>query len=296
MLSYSRGRRGPKSAPGRDGGLKPAHLAAAQWLAKATGAGTEGMKLKSTELVFRPSTKPEYAVGGETSRLAFKTVSENGAVVRRDTWIEMSTPGSIPLILQAILPYLLFGGFDVPLRVNIEGGTNVSNSPTIDYVMLVLLPTLQTHLGIHPISVTIHKRGWSVGRTEVGLVTLDIVPWQHGRKLPTFTFSRRGPVTKLHVSILGPNRELRGIIRSKIDEQTQAGWPNVDLLFTRDEDSGHIGRIYLLLVAETEAGYRLGCDRLYEMKPPKKSGGKAKLAQSEARRQAESLTVETIER
>ena len=50
-----RGKRGPKSTSGKSGGLKPAHLAGARWLAKATSAETEGLELRSTDLTFQPS-------------------------------------------------------------------------------------------------------------------------------------------------------------------------------------------------------------------------------------------------
>lgn len=49
-ITKIRGKRGKK---GQAGGLKTAHLAAAQWLAKACEAETQGLVIKSQELVFQ---------------------------------------------------------------------------------------------------------------------------------------------------------------------------------------------------------------------------------------------------
>ena len=58
---HIRGKRGAVLPNGvsKDGGLKPAHLAAVKWLAKATAAVTEGMEVRSTKLSFRPVVQDE---------------------------------------------------------------------------------------------------------------------------------------------------------------------------------------------------------------------------------------------
>ena len=146
--------------PGKVSGLKASHLAGVTWLASATAAMTEGMEVKSKRLVFKPSnTGASITSRGQGEHLT-RTVDEKEGVwedifdgnelVRRQSRIPMSSPGSICLVLQAILPYLPFSNcsnpqgqkFVVPLRVTIEGGTNVSCSPSIEYVSQVLLPVL----------------------------------------------------------------------------------------------------------------------------------------------------------
>lgn len=272
-VSRIRGKRGPLSRPGKDGGLKPAHLAAAEWLARATAATTVGLVVRSTDLFFHPRRDwSEARKDGEGG--VWKDVYEQGMLVRRDSRVPMSTPGSIPLVLQAILPYVLFTDSPVPLRVIIEGGTNVSKSPSIEYVSQVLLPVLSSKVGIPPITMTVHARSWSIGRNDVGSVAFDITPLPRGSNLPAFRFSQRGEVTEVRVSILAPDENTRENIRYRVRTQLAALLPHVSVTFPVDEDSKDPKRLYLLLVAETASGCLLGCDWLYEGTSAKRRGRK----------------------
>ena len=275
-----RGKRGPKSAPGKGGGLKPAHLAGVQWLARATQAETQGMEAKSKELVFRPSRTAITAVterqqGEDSDRqtdnegsCVWKDIRLDGVLIRREARISMASPGAITLILQAILPYLLFSSslsvndtrIGVPLRVTIEGGTNVSNSPSIEYVDQVLLPLIASKLGTPPIFMTLHQRGWSTGRTEIGSVTFDISPLKPRSTLPAFRFQERGHLMKVYVSIIASGAVARSSIREQVTVQLLTYDPEIEIVFPVDEESGSDKRLYLLLVAETSNGYRLGRD------------------------------------
>ena len=289
-----RGKRGPRSAPGKDGGLKAAHLASVRWLALATAARTEGMKLNSTDLTFCPSSFGHTAANLELDlNSTWKDVYNRDSVLRRETHIPMPTPGSIALILQAILPYLIFSGSPVPLRVTIEGGTNVSNSPSIDYVNQVFLPLLHSKLGMSLITVTICKRGWSIGRGSVGHVIFDISPSPQPFILPAFEISHRGAVIAVHMSILAPNVKFRDQIKGEATKQIARILPNVPLNCSLEEDSGDSQRVYLLVVAETESGSRLGSDKLYERKRSKK-GRPSKGVQTEFSKEAEWLVTETV--
>lgn len=267
--------------PGKVSGLKASHLAGAKWLADATAATTDGMEVKSRQLVFRPSSiETETSINRAQSDLlgrkggVWEDIFDDCKLVRRQSHIPMSSPGSILLVLQAILPYLLFSNCSnvegqktvVPLRVTIEGGTNVSSSPSIEYISQVLLPMLSRKLSIPPISTTLHKRGWSTGRTEIGRVTFDIEPLPRAFVLPTFSFQDRGELTKVHVSILAPEATARNTVRDKVTAQLLAYSPEIEILFPVDEKSGSEKRLYLLLVAETSNGYRLGRDWLFDEK------------------------------
>lgn len=293
-ITNIRGNRGPKSDPSKGGGLKPAHLAGAQWLANLTAAETSGMEVKSREMVFQPSRKirltkdedirgDEELLTDEESRITsgvWKDVYQAGGLVRRESYIPMSTPGSIFLVFQAILPLILFSApyatvksspttsadASIPVRITIEGGTNVTNSPSFEYVDQVLLPMLSSKIGIPPIAIKLHNRGWCHGRSEVGSVTVDITPLKPGSSLPAFSFTGRGEVTKILVSILASGKTTRTSIRDKVTEQVLKRHPDIDILFPVDEDSRDGKRLYLLLVAETSSGYRLGRDWLYDRK------------------------------
>ena len=271
--------------PGKVSGLKTSHLAGVKWLAGATAATTEGMEVKSTRLVFKPSSirSPTRSNEGQSEHGASKAdekcgvwedIFEDDVLIRRQSHISMSSPGSILLVLQAILPYLLFSNCSfmeaqrtaIPLRVTIEGGTNVSSSPSIEYVTQVLLPMLSLKLGIPPIATTLQKRGWSTGRSQIGSVTFEVEPLPPGFILPTFSFHKRGELAKAHVSVLAPDATARNSIRDKVTAQLLAHSPDIEILFPVDENSGSEKRFYLLVVAETSNNYRLGRDWLFDEK------------------------------
>ena len=207
-------------------------------------------------------------------------------LVRRESHIPMSTAGSILLILQAILPCVLYLPSTVPLCVTIEGGTNVSKSPSIEHASQVLLPLLSTKLGIHPIGVVVHKRGWSAGRSVVGSVTFEITPLKKGNTLPAFQFIHRGYLEKVHISVIAPADGSRQCIMTEAFKQLGDAMPGTELLLAVDEDSGHSQHIYLLLVAEMSSGFRLGRDCLYG-----RNASKALKIKSEHRARDEDRTM-----
>ena len=272
-VSRIRGKRGPKSAPGKDGGLKPAHLAAAQWLARATAATTVGMELQSTELTFRPAS-PSLSLGDNIDEPVhvWQSTFEAGVLARRETHIRMSSPGSIALILQAILPCLLLSSSSVPLWVTIAGGTNVSNSPSIDYVTEVFFPVLQSKLGINRVETSLNRRGWSTGRVEIGSVTFKFSPSQHGSGLPAFQLLNRGMVESVRVTLLGHGALLRQRVKSKLTQMLKDSLPAAEVRFVVEEDTDDSRKFYVLLVAQTEQGFRLGSDCLHVWKNSRKAG------------------------
>lgn len=97
-------------------------------------------------------------------------------------------------------------------------------------------------------------------------MAVDITPLKPGSSLPAFSFTGRGEVTKVHVSILASGIATRNVIRDKVTEQVLKRHPDIDILFPIDEDSRDGRRLYLLLVAETLLGYQLGRDWLYNRK------------------------------
>lgn len=272
--------------PGKAGGIKPAHFAGAEWLARVTGAETTGLEIKSRELIFRPI---KGCKKGKNSRRNQEDIpgvwkgiyDDSGSLIRWDSFVHMSTPGSIFLVLQAILPYILLCAPPVPpdtphlenkttdpvqIQITIEGGTNVSNSPSFEYIEQVLLPMLNLKAGIPSISMKLNKRGWSQGKLDVGSVTFRISPLKYGCHIPSFSFTERGELARVHVSILAPSTTTRKNIREKVTEHISHHHPGIEVLFSRDEDSMHPKRLYLLLVAETTSGYRLGRDCLFDRK------------------------------
>lgn len=136
----------------RGGGLKAQHLTAVQWLANACNADIQGAAVGSRDLLFRPGCGPRKTVAPLWDRT---TVLADGSRARFVV-IDLQGVGATTLVLQAILPMLLFQGADdasgaldyssisaLPILLTLKGGTNVSFSPSVDYVQQVLFPNLK---------------------------------------------------------------------------------------------------------------------------------------------------------
>jgi RNA 3'-terminal phosphate cyclase (ATP) len=180
--------------------------------------------------------------------------------------IDIGSPGSITLVFQALLPFLLFASTskdDSPpsLHLTIKGGTNVSNSPSYDYVHQVLLPTLSM-IGLPPITARLNARGWNTGRPEVGSVTFTVQPLSKGATMPAFELKERGNVVSVQATVLAP-RAVEKDFQREIRAEVRRILPAVEDVKVDFELSGHQKRLYVLLVATTSTGCRLGRDWLY---------------------------------
>ncbi|KAF3010880.1 hypothetical protein E8E13_009584 [Curvularia kusanoi] len=232
------------------GGLKAQHLTSMLWLGQASNARISGAGLKGKEITFTPKALPTL----------------HHDVTAGHVSISQSTPGSINLVLQAVLPYLLFCGAQEPIQLRITGGTNVSNSPSYEYAEQVLFPMLAA-IGIPCITSTCHSRGWSTGSTRLGSATFTITPLTS--TLPAFNLSDRGSIESVRATILAPHGTEQDF-RDNLDlmfekRQTRIfgdeGNPKTDVTF---EPSHHEKRYYLLLVATASTGMKFGRDWLYD--------------------------------
>jgi RNA 3'-terminal phosphate cyclase (ATP) len=135
-------------------GLKPQHLEAVVTAAKLCDAEIKGAHLGSTELWFHP----DEIVGGRIEA-------------------EIGTAGSIPMLLITVLPICAFTTKDVTIHIS-KGGTDVSHSPTINYLKHVFLPVL-AKMGLRT-SVTIHKYGYYP--KDMGEVSVNV--WSKAQLSP----------------------------------------------------------------------------------------------------------------
>lgn len=126
-------------------GLRPQHLTAVRAVAAASDAEVLGCIPGSQEIIFLP-----------------------GQISSREITLDVGTAGSIPLVIQAWLPVALHTGGTLALT----GGTDVERSPTIDYLVNVLLPFLENH-GAR-VSVTVTRRGFYP--RGGGLVAVNVKP------------------------------------------------------------------------------------------------------------------------
>ncbi len=134
----------------KNSGLRPQHLAAITILQKITNAEIIGAKIGSTELKFIPGK------------------IENLNLVK-----DIGTAGSIPLILQVLIPAVAVSKKRLNLRI--KGGTDVLWSPTIDYTKHVLKEAY-SRMGIN-FSFELIKRGYypkGDGEVQVKIFPSDI--------------------------------------------------------------------------------------------------------------------------
>jgi RNA 3'-terminal phosphate cyclase (ATP) len=129
-------------------GLRPQHLESVLVAAKLSGASVRGAEVGSEELWF----KPTGIVGGKVEA-------------------EIGTAGSIPMLLLAVLPICAFAERAVQLRVT-KGGTDVRNSPTVNYLKYVLLPTV-AKMGLE---AELEVKSFGYYPVGLGEVTLRVQP------------------------------------------------------------------------------------------------------------------------
>jgi RNA 3'-terminal phosphate cyclase (ATP) len=100
-------------------GLAAQHAQAIMALAAICDARTSGATQGSSEIAFSPGK-----IRGGRHRM------------------EIGTAGSVTLLMQCLLPALLLA--DEPSSLQIQGGTDVSWAPTVDYFKSVFLPALSS--------------------------------------------------------------------------------------------------------------------------------------------------------
>ncbi|KAI9929868.1 hypothetical protein ASPWEDRAFT_101081 [Aspergillus wentii DTO 134E9] len=178
-------------------GLKASHLAAVHFLSDLTGSTVSGAQVGSSELVFTPPSSESRSVSPSPLQAEYN--------------IRLDTAGAVFLIFQAVYPYLLHAGRE-KIRLNLTGGTNVAFAPSYDYIAQVLSPNL-VRLGLPGLEMEVKRRGWSRGRTELGMVTMVVNPLASDGDeavFPTIDMGRfeRGEITQIDVTILAPDDAL----------------------------------------------------------------------------------------
>lgn len=133
------------------GGLLAQHLACVTNASKLCGAAVKGVGLKSKEIMYYPAAYVHSDELGPTKPWD-AGYNDGGSVYGKREWeIRIGGVGSIYLLLQALLPYILYSpapldadGESKPLTLTIYGGTNGSFSPSHEYATQVFFPTLSS--------------------------------------------------------------------------------------------------------------------------------------------------------
>lgn len=225
-------------------GLKAQHVSSLRYLAEATEAVVTGCRVGSSTFEFRPKRSLAH-------------------LTNRNIMINANSAASILLVFQSIFPFLLFAGDDSgsPITVTIQGGTNVSFSPSFEYLDQVLLPALEKFNV--KVERNLQFRGWSQGAWQLGSVKFQFLPIPLGQTLKTPEWPTvQGAITNIAISIVVPGHLIKAL-KSSILSRLNSVFPDVESYFQVVEDSKHDARLYTLLVAHTSTGLRFGRDWLY---------------------------------
>ncbi|KAF3167563.1 hypothetical protein TWF788_011369 [Orbilia oligospora] len=251
---------------GKKGGLRAQHIACLTTLAKWSCSNTGHLRNESTQVSFLPRKR-------KASQVSYRYWTERDVPgnpsPKRTATIEIGGVGSIMLLLQAVLPYILYNGpksgeDPTPLHLTVMGGTHVSKAPTLDYFSQVFVPTLK-NLGYPEITVREIKKGWGTGPTIPGEIEVVIPSIPAGTTIPGFTMQEPGEIVGYDVTFVVPEdarRSFRETLNVWFEDRAQG----VDMNIVKDEDSGHGTRFYLLMVAKTRNGYRIARDWIWDRK------------------------------
>jgi len=219
-------------------GLRPQHLEAVLTAAKLCNAETEGAKLGSRELWFKPSG----IAGGEIRA-------------------EIGTAGSIPMLLLTILPLCAYAERSVSIHV-VKGGTDVRNAPTINYLKYVLLPMLE-QMGLKA-SLAVRKYGYYP--KGMGEVLLQVQPC-HG--LSPVRLEEFGTVEELRgvsVCTFLEDRKVAERQAKAANDYLRSHGLEAEIQVVNDKSNPLQKGSSLVLWAETNKGALLGGDAIGELR------------------------------
>jgi RNA 3'-phosphate cyclase len=227
-------------------GLRPQHLEAVLTAAKLCDAELEGAELNSKELWF----KPQKVKGGRVEA-------------------EIGTAGSIPMLLMTVMPICVFAENTVHLRVS-KGGTDVSNSPTINYIRCVLLPTLQ-RMGVNA-TLTVNRYGYYP--KGMGEVTITVEPCKNLKPLVLQDFGKIRAIKGVSVcTFLADRKVAERQAKASNDYLKERGY-SAEIQIINDESNPLQKGSSLVLWAETDTNAILGADAIGELRKSSETVGR----------------------
>jgi RNA 3'-phosphate cyclase len=227
-------------------GLRPQHLEAVLTAGKLCDAEVKGAELGSREIWY----KPRRVQGGKIEA-------------------EIGTAGSIPMLLMTVLPICVFAEKTVSLHVS-KGGTDVSNSPTINYMMHVLLPMLK-RMGINA-SLTVHKYGYYP--KGVGEVTITVEPCSFIKPILLEEFGELKTVKGVSVCTFLAERKVAERQANAAKERLRERGYAADIQIINDKSNPLQKGSSLVLWTETNTNVILGADAIGELRKTSETVGK----------------------
>ncbi|MDH5375419.1 MAG: RNA 3'-terminal phosphate cyclase [Candidatus Bathyarchaeota archaeon] len=226
-------------------GLRPQHLEAVLTAAKLCNAELEGARLNSRELWFRP----KEVKGGKFQA-------------------EIGTAGSIPMLLMTVLPICAFAKDTVHLRVS-KGGTDVSHSPTINYMRYVFLSTLK-RMGLNA-ALTVHRYGYYP--KGMGEVTITVEPCKFLQPLGLENFDKIKAIKGVSVCTFLAERKVAERQAKAASGYLRERGYTADIQIVNDQSNPLQKGSSLVLWAETDTGAILGADAIGELRKASETVG-----------------------
>jgi RNA 3'-terminal phosphate cyclase (ATP) len=231
-------------------GLQAQHVVAVKAVGAICNAETTGVILGSRELTFSPH-------GHVAGRFSF----------------DVGTAGSIPLILQALLPSAAYA--PAPIEFELIGGTDVRWSPSIDYVRLIELPLLGL-LG-YTARIIVHRRGhYPKGG---GRVSVSIQPPRYLKALKLLESGQLAGIDGISHCVRLPSHVAQRQANAAKEKLNAAGFSKLNIAtetYPPSEDPHIAPGSGITLLAKFETGAVLGSDNIGERgKPAEKVGADA---------------------
>ena len=227
-------------------GLKAQHLEAVLTAAKLCDAEVKGATLNSRELWFTP---------GEVKSGNFEA--------------EIGTAGSISVLLMTVLPICVFAKDTVRLRVA-KGGTDVSHSPTINYMRNVFLAALK-QMGLDA-SITVHKYGYYP--KGMGEVTMTVKPSHALQPIRLEHFGTLTSVKGISVCTFLAERKVAERQAKAANEYLSERGYAADIQVMNDRSNPLQKGSSIVLWAETDTGAIVGADAIGELRKTSETVGR----------------------
>lgn len=219
-------------------GLKPQHLEAVLTAAKLCSADLEGARTNSRELWFTP----KEVRGGRFEA-------------------EIGTAGSIPMLLMTILPICAHAQSAVHVHVS-KGGTDVSHSPTINYMRFVALPILR-RMGLNA-TMEVQKYGYYPKGN--GEINLTIEPTEKLTPIRLEEFGNIRTMKGMSVCTFLDDRKVAERQAKAANQRLKEEGCTADIQVVNDKSNPLQKGSSITLWAETDTGAIIGADAIGELK------------------------------
>jgi RNA 3'-phosphate cyclase len=227
-------------------GLKPQHLEAVLTAAKLCDAELKGAVLGSREIWFTPRKVKSGRIEAE-----------------------IGTAGSIPMLLMAVLPICAFAEDRIELQVS-KGGTDVSYSPTINYLRFVFLSMLK-RMGLDA-SLVVRKYGYYP--KGMGEATLTVQPCKSLRALNLGNFGSIRAIQGVSTCTFLEDRKVAERQAKAANEYLKTKGLAANIQIVNDRSNPLQKGSSITLWAETDTSLIIGADAIGELKKPSEAVGR----------------------